>query len=110
MNLKGCPKGARVHWFLLRLSEHTRRNYHNYYSREYNGYFLVRGGFGKQNLYDRDFFTVCRTSKRCWRVMGFNMTTGESVYLSLKDSQQAADYIDNISTLWQQQRAEISAL
>lgn len=102
----GAPKGGRLHWFLLNLPLSVRVNYVASYDYLYHNYMLIRKHehYSKKSFHETDYFIIVRTSKRCFRVTGHNITSGQTVYKSFKSSQAVADYIGTISEDWQKER------
>lgn len=106
MNLKGAPKGGRVHWLIYRLSADFKRKYYVNYDYSKHSYLFLRnyGGFSLKKLRRSDMFIVVRTSKMCWRVTSHNMPFGSSEYASFRDSQAVADYLEKKSMEYAEER------
>lgn len=106
MNLKGAPKGGRVHWLIYRLSGDFKRKYYISYDYSKHSYLFLRnyGGFSFKKLRCTDMFIVVRTSKLCWRVTSHNILLGRSEYASFRDSQAVADYLETKSAEYEQKR------
>lgn len=105
---KGAPKGGRVHWFNLYLSDYVIQNFlmSNDYSE--HRYFLMRKAeyYSLKTLNKTDFFSIVRTSEYCFRVQCTNVSTGKSYAQNFKKSELAAEYIDKMSKLFSRQTAK----
>ena len=103
----GAPKGGRVHWLLLNLSDYTWHNYWVYYDYPTHDYLIARKvhHMSLRTFNFMDIYIVKRTSRKCWRLMAFNMDTAQTVYRTFRKSCEVADFIDELANEWHSGRA-----
>lgn len=102
----GAPKGGRVHWFLLNLPCYVTENYRCSFDYEKHAYFLFRrcAQISKGNFAISDFYTIVRTSRRCWRVTAHDMVSKETVYKSAQTSAGAGKIVAEYARKWHDDR------
>lgn len=108
-NKVGAPKGLRVHWLLAEMpvyGSYFCKNYNVSYDYDTHNYFFFRkcAKISLNNFKFADFYTVVRTSKRCWRVVAHNMETKETIYESFEVSQDVCKWLDSVASLWHNNR------
>lgn len=98
----GAPKGGRVHWFLLNLPPYVKKNYWVNYAYPNHDYFLCRRckQVSMNNFRYMDMYIVKRTSRKCWRLMAFNMETAQTVFRVFRKSAEVAEYIGELAKEW----------
>lgn len=90
MNKIGSPKGLLMHWFLLELSREIMQNYDVTLDEARHAYCLTRRNRKKF----KSVLLVYRTSKKCLRVIYFNLLSGKSVYKSFTSPVKAAEWFN----------------
>lgn len=103
----GAPKGGRVHWLLLNLPLYVVRNYWACYDYTTHDYCIFRKckQISLNNFRYMDIYMVKRTSRKCWRLMAFNMETAQTVFRSFRKSSDVAEYINELAQSWHSGRA-----
>ena len=103
----GAPKGGRVHWFLYELPVYVRKNYFAFYNYAIHDYMLCRKckKMSDNNFLYMDLYIVKRTSRKCWKVMAFNVETLQTVYRSFTKSADAGQFINELANEWHGGRA-----
>lgn len=103
----GAPKGGRVHWFLLNLPQYVVRNYWVYYDYPTHDYLLCRKckHVSLRSFNFMDIYIIKRTSRKCWRLMAFNMETAQTVFRTFRKSAEVAEYIGELANEWHGGRA-----
>lgn len=84
---------GRVHWLLLHLSSRFKMRYNLYYDYAYHKYLFYR--LDGRKIFD--FFSIIRTSKRCFRVMYCCPSYGVHEYFTCKTSLKCAERMEDIS-------------
>ncbi len=103
----GAPKGGRVHWLILNLPLYVIRNYWISYDYTTHDYCIFRRckQISLNNFLYMDIYIVKRTSRKCWRLMAFNMETAQTVFQTFRKSVEVAEYINEVANEWHCGRA-----
>lgn len=103
----GAPKGGRVHWLLINLPLYVKKNYYVNYNYPYHDYCIHRKckKISTYNFAYMDLYVVKRTSRKCWRLMAFNMETAQTIYRTFSKSAEVAAYIGELANAWHEGRA-----
>ena len=98
----GAPKGGRVHWLIFNLSSYVCRNYWRFYDYPTHDYLICRRchHLSWRTFNFMDIFIIKSPSRKCWRVMAFNMDTAQTVYRTFRKSSEVADFIDELASEW----------
>lgn len=90
-NRVGAPKGARVHWILLHLNSAFFNAYKCFYRYSNHNYIFYRFVGNRKKI--NDLFVVCRTSKKCFRLMYVNIAYDVYFYRSFATSKECAVFM-----------------
>lgn len=91
-----------MHWFLIHLPQYVKRNYWVNYDYVYHDYFICRKcrHVSMNNFRFMDMYIVKRTSRKCWRLMAYNMETAQVMYRTHRKSSEIAREIAEIAVKW----------
>ena len=90
MSNVGAPKGYLSHWILFELSREIKQNYDFTLDWSKHAYCLTRRNRKKFT----SVLLIYRTSKKCLRVIYFNLLSGKSVYKTFKSPVKVAEWFN----------------
>ena len=99
----GAPPGGSVHWLAFELSGEFLRAYRIDYAPHKHNYRLAR--YRKRTLVDE--FLVVRTSKKCYRVIYYNVEFEYYRYFSASNYRECAQRMKALADIFR--RLEIAA-
>ena len=85
-------KFARVHWFLHHLSNVFLNDFHLIYDYKYHNYVLYKN----YRYTVSHCFIVCRTSRKCFRVMYFDKFNNLITYNSCRSAKDCAKLVQSL--------------
>lgn len=93
---RGAPKGGRVHWFEINLSQFVKKHYDLKGNYLYHNYTMIRKfrAIDSKERNKQIIFQVVRTSLRCWHMIYSFCETGDMDYITFKTSFEAAEYVN----------------
>lgn len=83
---------SRVHWLLHDLSTDFKRDFNLYFDYAYHTY-VFYNNYGYRSPRIKEFFSIVRTSKRCFRLFYFNDYHGINMYRSFNNYRKCADFM-----------------
>lgn len=86
---------SRTHWLLFELSNAFKLRFNLYFNYELHNYVFYRN-YGYRSPRIKEFFSIVRTSKRCFRLFYFNDRHGVSLTKNFKTSKDCAVFMENI--------------
>lgn len=93
-NRVGAPKGGRVHWLILNLSNQFKSSFIcSYHYNKHNYSFYRYIGHSKRLF---DLFVIVRTSKRCFKLVYTNFISSIYIARTFRTSKECAMYMHAI--------------
>lgn len=90
---------SRVHWLLHELPSTFKMKYNISFDYEFHNYVFYRN-YGYRSPRIKEFFSINRTSKRCFRLFYFNDFHGKNIYKSFSSFARLCEFMVNLSELY----------